>query len=123
LAVLAVLAASAFAAGSAGAYTVGNPVNVTHDQLSQNETPLAVNPANPSMLLSGSNDWNYNDGCGMYVSTNGGRSWSGALPEGYLPGITKYTNDPWSPSVRTASPRTSSASRSTSRRRTRSSSC
>ena len=62
LAVLAVLAASAFAAGSAGAYTVGNPVNVTHDQLSQNETPLAVNPANPSMLLSGSNDWNYNDG-------------------------------------------------------------
>ena len=24
------------------------------------------------MLLSGSNDWNYNDGCGMYVSMNGG---------------------------------------------------
>lgn len=94
LAVVAVLAASAFAAGSAAAYTVGNPVNVTHDQLSQNETPLAVDPANPSLLLSGSNDWNYNDGCGMYTSTNGGKSWSGALPEGYLPGITKYTNDP-----------------------------
>jgi hypothetical protein len=94
LAVLTVLTASAFVTGSAGAFTVGKPVNVTNDELSQNETPLAVNPTNPQMLLSGSNDWNYNDGCGMYVSTNGGRSWTGALPEGYLPGITKYTNDP-----------------------------
>lgn len=94
LAVLTVLVATAFAAGSANAFTIGKPVNVTRDKLSQNETPLAVNPANPQMLLSGSNDWNYNDGCGMYVSTDGGRSWTGALPEGYLPGITKYTNDP-----------------------------
>jgi len=89
-----VFAAAAFTTGSAGAFTIGAPVNVTQDTLSQNETPLAVNPANPKMLLSGSNDWNYNDGCGMYVSTNGGTSWTGALPEGYLPGITKYTNDP-----------------------------
>ena len=94
LAVLTVFAAAAFTTGSAGAFTIGAPVNVTHDTLSQNETPLAVNPANPQMLLSGSNDWNFNDGCGMYVSMNGGTSWTGALPEGYLPGITKYTNDP-----------------------------
>ena len=94
LAVLTVFAAAAFTTGSAGAFTIGAPVNVTKDTLSQNETPLAVNPANPQMLLSGSNDWNYNDGCGMYVSMNGGTSWTGALPEGYLPGITKYTNDP-----------------------------
>ena len=94
LAVLIVFAAAACGAGSANAFTIGTPVNVTQDQLSQNETPLAVNPANPQMLLSGSNDWNYNDGCGMYVSMNGGQSWTGALPEGYLPGITKYTNDP-----------------------------
>ena len=94
LVVLTVLVASAFATGPAGALTISKPVNVTRDQLSQNETPLAVNPADPQMLLSGSNDWNYNDGCGMYVTADGGRSWTGALPEGYLPGITKYTNDP-----------------------------
>ena len=41
-----------------------------------------MNPANPSMLLSGSNDWNYNDGCGMYTSTNGGRSWIGRTARG-----------------------------------------
>ena len=94
LAVLTVFAAAGLSAGSANAFTISTPVNVTQDQLSQNETPLAVNPQMPQMLLSGSNDWNYNDGCGMYVSMNGGQSWTGALPEGYLPGITKYTNDP-----------------------------
>lgn len=94
LAVLFVFAAVASAAGTAGATTIGRPVDVTRDDTSQNETPLAVDPANPSILLSGSNDWQYNDGCGMYVSTDGGRSWSGALPEGYLPGVTKFTNNP-----------------------------
>ncbi|HEY5660618.1 MAG TPA: sialidase family protein [Gaiellaceae bacterium] len=80
--------------GPAAATSISTPVNVTRDTTSQNETPLAVDPANPNIMVSGSNDWNYNDGCGQYVSVNGGQSWTGALPEGYLPGVTKFTNNP-----------------------------
>ena len=93
-ALLTVVVLAAIAAGSAGAVTISKPVNVTRDETSQNETPLAVDPANPSIFVSGSNDWEYNDGCGQYVSVDGGRSWTGARPEGYLAGVTKFTNNP-----------------------------
>jgi hypothetical protein len=69
-------------------------VNVSDDTTAQNETPIAVNPRNPQNLLSGSNDWNYNDGCAVNVSFDGGKSWTKTLPNGFIPGITKFTNDP-----------------------------
>ena len=77
----------------------GKVVNVSQstpsgDVLSQNETPIAINPHDPNNLITGGNDWNYNDGCAVNTSFDGGRTWTATLPDGYLPGITKYTNDP-----------------------------
>lgn len=74
--------------------TVSKVVDVSQDELSENETPIAVNPTDPQNLITGANDWNYNDGCAMNASFDGGKSWTPALPNGYLPGVTKFTNDP-----------------------------
>jgi hypothetical protein len=83
-----------FAQSSSGGPTVANVVNVTNDTTSQNETPLAVNPLNPQNIITGNNDWNYNDGCGVNASFDGGKSWTKTLPNGFLPGVTRFTNDP-----------------------------
>ena len=72
-------------------------VNVSDDTTAQNETPLAVNPRNPQIMITGSNDWNYNDGCGVNSTADGGRTWTKTLPNGFIPGITRYTNDPTVP--------------------------
>jgi len=69
-------------------------VNVSNDTTAQNETPLAVNPRNAQIMITGNNDWNYNDGCGVNSTSDGGRSWTKTLPNGFVPGITKYTDDP-----------------------------
>ncbi|HEX5245987.1 MAG TPA: sialidase family protein [Gaiellaceae bacterium] len=87
-----VLVGPASAAG--GKIAISPVVDVSRDQLSQNETPIAVNPANPSDMITGANDWNYNDGCAVNTSGDGGKTWTPTLPNGFLPGITKYTNDP-----------------------------
>jgi hypothetical protein len=79
---------------SASGSTPAMVVNVSNDTTAQNETPLAVNPRNPQIMITGNNDWNYNDGCGVNASSDGGRSWTRTLPNGFVPGITKYTNDP-----------------------------
>lgn len=69
-------------------------VNVTNDTTAQNETPIAVNPLDPQNFVVGGNDWNWNDGCSVNASLDGGKSWTRTLPSGFLPGVTKYTNDP-----------------------------
>src|SRR3989441_8019313 len=68
-------------------------VDVSRDTTAQNETPVAVNPRNSSNILAGANDWNYNDGCAYNVSFDGGHTWSPTLPNGFIPGLTRFTND------------------------------
>jgi len=90
-----VLVGTASAAG--GKIVISPVVDVSAgggDQLSQNETPIAVNPANPANLITGANDWNFNDGCAVNASSDGGKTWTPTLPNGFLPGITSFTNDP-----------------------------
>ncbi|HEY3543908.1 MAG TPA: sialidase family protein [Gaiellaceae bacterium] len=94
LVALLVVGTTAATAGAATRITVSPVVDVTRDQLSQNETPIAINPANPANMITGANDWNYNDGCAVNTTFDGGKTWTPALPNGFLPGVTKYTNDP-----------------------------
>jgi hypothetical protein len=87
------IAAAGLAAGPSQ-IVVGKVVDVSRDQTSQNETPLAFSPTNPAVMVTGNNDWNYNDGCGVNVTVDGGKTWTPTLPDGFLPGVTRYTNDP-----------------------------
>jgi len=87
------LAATA-ASASTGGITISKVVDVSNDQTAQNETPIAVNPANPANMITGANDWNYNDGCDVNTTLDGGAKWTPTLPSGFLPGVTKFTNDP-----------------------------
>lgn len=96
LAVLAVVGTTASSAASAptARIAVSSVVDVSRDQLSQNETPIAINPADPQNMITGANDWNYNDGCAVNATFDGGTTWTPTLPSGFLPGVTRFTNDP-----------------------------
>jgi hypothetical protein len=93
LALTAALTGSA-TAGRGGGITISSIVDVSRDQTSQNETPIAINPADSSNMITGANDWNYNDGCAVSTTKDGGSTWTPTTPDGFLPGITKFTNDP-----------------------------
>jgi len=95
--VVALLAASALWSDGANAVTaapapvhVSAPLDVTRDHFANNEESLGMSP--DGKLLAGAwNDWEFNDGCGFSYSANGGTSWA---PETFVPGLTKFTNDP-----------------------------
>lgn len=77
-------------AAGAGAVSVAQPVNVTHDLFADNEESLGM--SGDGTLLAGAwNDWDFNDGCGFSFSTNGGDTWA---PHTFVPGFTQFTNDP-----------------------------
>ena len=82
--VLLAAAGVAVAANAGGSgITVSKVVDVSNDTTSQNETPLAINPANPQNMITGDNDWNFNDGCGVNATFDGGKTWTAIGKTGF----------------------------------------
>ncbi len=69
---------------------VGQVVNVSNDQLTDNEVTLAVNPLNPNNLIAGWNDWDLNNGVGYTYSFDGGKTWA---PRTFIPHVTNVDNE------------------------------
>ena len=78
------------AAQPAAATTIGSVVNASNDLYTNNEITIAHNPLHPLNLITGWNDWNRNEGCGVSRSLNGGQTWS---THSFIPGITPWDND------------------------------
>ncbi|MDP9270611.1 MAG: glycoside hydrolase [Chloroflexota bacterium] len=72
------------------ATTIGPVVNASNDLYTNNEITIAHSPANPLNVITGWNDWNRNEGCGVSRSLDGGQTWS---TNSFIPGITPWNNE------------------------------
>ncbi len=67
-------------------------VNATRDLAPQNETSIALDPANPLNLVGGTNDYRYGDAqAGIAVSFDGGETWAADTLDGLHPTTGKYS--------------------------------
>ena len=88
--VLAAILLLAVAVQPASATTIiGSVVNASSDLYTNNEITIAHNPANQLNVITGWNDWNRNEGCGVARSLDGGQHWS---TNSFIPGITRWNN-------------------------------
>jgi hypothetical protein len=73
--------------------TIGLDITNASDtyNIATNDITIAVNPTDHDNLVIGDNDYDFNDGCGVNFSRDGGETWG---THSFIPGITKYTNDP-----------------------------
>lgn len=70
---------------------IGTNVNVTMNPSAQNETSIAVDPANPLNLVGGANDYRYGDAqAGYAYSLDGGATWASNTLDGAYPTHGKY---------------------------------
>jgi hypothetical protein len=80
---------SADVMGGTGTYSDATLVRCGIDRRMQNEPTLALDPRNPMVRTSGSNDYctvptNHDAWAGFYRSTDGGVTWTDSLLPGYL---------------------------------------
>lgn len=86
---LAAILLLALAIQPAAATTIGSVVNASNDLYTNNEITIAHNPTNPLNVITGWNDWNRNEACGVSRSLDGGQTWS---TNSFIPGITPWDN-------------------------------
>jgi hypothetical protein len=87
---------------AAQAARVFNVVNVSNDAPASNgdnELDIAINPANPSNMVAGWNDYGVGNSCGVGYTTDGGKTWQtdwlkGMTPAGGNPTYDYGAGDP-----------------------------
>ncbi len=75
VAVMATVALGLGVSAAQAAPKIQGIVNVTHDDNGDNELDIAINPANPSNMIAGWNDYGVGNSCGVGYTTDGGKTW------------------------------------------------